>query len=71
MSEFDPCAARRQALNKISSALMVLTYLIDDKTLRDYHRQVIEEVHQDLTRARYLLVEHETPDGILDELSQL
>jgi len=67
----DEDARRRQAILRISNSLMTLTFLIDDERLTADIRESCREVLADLTRARYLLVEHEEPDGLLDELAQL
>ncbi len=67
----DADARRRQAINKISNAIMVLTHLSSEPAISDYYKEQCEDVLEGLTRARYLLVEHEEPDGLLDELAQL
>jgi hypothetical protein len=67
----DADARRRQAIAKLSSAIMIITHLVGEPELSDYYKERLSEVLESLTRSRYLLVEHEEPDGILDELAQL
>ena len=65
-------AIRRQATKKVSDSIMTLTHLLSDpNTDADIWRAQCQTILEDLTRARYLLVSHEEPDGILDELAQL
>jgi hypothetical protein len=71
MSDDDDDARRRQAIVRISHSLMTLTFLIEDERLPIEIRENCREILGDLTRARYLLVEHEPPDNLLDELAQL
>jgi hypothetical protein len=74
MTQADEDARRRQAIQKISTCIMTLTHLSRDglevATPEGLMYQ-IEDMLEDLIRARYLLVEHEGPDGILDELASL
>ena len=67
----DADARKRQAILRISNSLMMLTFLIEDERLPIEIRESCREILGDLTRARYLLVEHEDPDNLLDELAQL
>lgn len=67
----DADARRRQAILRISNSLMTLTFLVDDERLPVEVKESCRGVLADLTRARYLLVEHEEPDNLLDELAQL
>lgn len=67
----DADARRRQAISKISTAIMMITHISGEHDLPDYYKERFSEVLESLTRARYLLVEHEEPDGLLDELAQL
>lgn len=67
----DQDAARRQAIGKISNSMMSLILLKDTTTLDDYQRDLVGSILEDLTRARFLLVEHCDPDNVLVELSQL
>ena len=67
----DADAPRRQAILKITTSLMTLTHMLTDSSLTEAHKRDLAEIKEDLTRARFLLVEHEEPDNILDELSQL
>ncbi len=74
MTQVDADAARRQAVQKISSVIMMLTHLSKDgleSVTPEGLQYQVEDMLQDLTRARYLLVEHEDPDNILDEIASL
>jgi len=49
---------------------MMLTYLMDDPSAEPI-KEPLAEIHESLTKARFMLVKHCDPDNILDELSQL
>lgn len=67
----DPDAARRQAITKLSHAMLSLQMIKDLGGISDLHMEAFEDAYKDLTRSRFLLVEHADPDNVLDELSQL
>jgi hypothetical protein len=67
----DPDAARRQAVTKMSNAMMSLQMLKDLGAIDEKCEEIFIEAYELLTKARFLLVEHVDPDNVLDELSQL
>ena len=67
----DPDASRRQAISKISNALMLLVGMVDCGSVPEQFKEQCEDLIETLTKARFMLVEHEEPEGLLDELAQL
>lgn len=67
----DPDAARRQAVTRLSNAMMSLQMIKDLGGIDAAHLETFQDAYKDLTQSRFLLVEHADPDNVLDELSQL
>lgn len=67
----DPDAARRQAITKLSNAMMTLQMLKDLGGVDEAFLENFNDAYEDLTRSRFLLVEHADPDNVLDELADL
>ena len=67
----DVDAARRQAINSLSNAMMTLQFLKDSGVINPSHMESFNDAFADLTKSRFLLVEHADPDNALDELAQL
>lgn len=66
----DQDARKRQAITKITNAIMELTHAVSGP-VDEILRAQLDIILKDLTRARFLLVEVVEPDGLLDELAQL
>jgi hypothetical protein len=67
----DPQAKFRQAIASLNSGMMLLMQLASDPEDKSFTTTQIRDALEDLTRARFLLVEVVEPDGILDELAKL
>ena len=67
----DPDAARRQAIVKLSTAMMNMRMLQSTNDLPEIVEVVFKEIFEDLTDARFLLTEVCDPENVLDELAGL
>ncbi|MGD9725479.1 MAG: hypothetical protein AB7L09_00410 [Nitrospira sp.] len=67
----DPEAARRQSITALTNAMVTLQMLRDLGAVSPDYVETFESAYADLTKSRFLLVEHCDPDNLLEELSQL